>query len=374
MSADTDILILGGGPAGCSTALMLLQLCPALRVTVAEAADNSVVRPGEALDARALPLLQQLGIGAAFQAQNHLQSQGIRSYWGQNQVTERHQLYNYTGAGWQVNRSQLHTWLRQCVQAKGGMVQQGTFTRQAVWEQEHWTINLTNEQAISTTLRCRMVIDATGRKATFARHCGATIRHTDHLCGVQRFFTLPRQTAATDSFVQIEAMPDGWWYSALLPDRRWAVTWFSDSDLIRQGQLHEPSDWMQALSKAQHTHARVQDAIPDDTPVHVFNAMSQHLSQAAGTGWIATGDAACAFDPLSGQGMVKAFRSGIWAAFAALDYLNGKKAAIEKYNYIANSDFSGYIKSHAANYATEQRWQDRQFWKRRIYPNNTNLT
>ena len=359
-----DVLILGGGPAGCAVALMLLALRPNLRLIIAENETDAVVRPGEALAAQALPLLRQLGIDGAFLAQQYLQSQGIRAYWGTSEAYERHQLMNYSGAGWQLDRHTFHTFLRQCVQDKGGEVLQGRFTGHAQRDTDLWQIGLVLPQTEDLlAVHCPLVLDATGRKAVFARHCGATIVHSDRLCGVQRFFDLPENTHS-DHLIQIEAMPDGWWYSAPLPHRRCAVTWFSDSDLIRASALHLTENWDKALALATNTHERLYNTIPSGD-IHVFNAMSQHLTTAAGAGWLAVGDAACAFDPLSGQGMYKALRSGIWAAFAAFDLLKGDPTAVEKYKYIVSKEVSGYKEAHTEHYKKEQRWATNPFWQRR---------
>jgi flavin-dependent dehydrogenase len=43
----------------------------------------------------------------------------------------------------------------------------------------------------------------------------------------------------------------------------------------------------------------------------------------AGDSWLAVGDAASTFDPLSSQGIVKVLRSGVCASYAIADPLTG---------------------------------------------------
>ncbi len=52
--------------------------------------------------------------------------------------------------------------------------------------------------------------------------------------------------------------------------------------------------------------------------VHVRDASSALLSQAAGDGWIAIGDAAASFDPVTSQGLMNALSTALVAAGAIL--------------------------------------------------------
>ena len=89
------------------------------------------------------------------------------------------------------------------------------------------------------------------------------------------------------------------------------------------------------------------------------------LDQPAGRRWLAVGDAACAFDPLAGQGIYKALADGIAAAntlATALardgdlsgDFADRISAAFEEYR--ANRNYF---------YAQEQRWPTAAFWRHR---------
>ena len=57
-----DVLILGGGPAGCATALALRAQAPALAVGLIEASSYDQPRIGEVLPGVARVFLEHLGI------------------------------------------------------------------------------------------------------------------------------------------------------------------------------------------------------------------------------------------------------------------------------------------------------------------------
>jgi flavin-dependent dehydrogenase len=54
------------------------------------------------------------------------------------------------------------------------------------------------------------------------------------------------------------------------------------------------------------------------------------LDRAAGRAWIAVGDTASTWDPLSSQGIVEALRSGTSAATSVVDYLSTDTMALER--------------------------------------------
>jgi len=62
-----DVIVVGGGPAGAATALALKGGDPSLRVAVV-AGHPGGPGNGETLTSNALPLLEQLGVSAAFLA------------------------------------------------------------------------------------------------------------------------------------------------------------------------------------------------------------------------------------------------------------------------------------------------------------------
>src|SRR6185369_1865372 len=84
-----------------------------------------------------------------------------------------------------------------------------------------------------------------------------------------------------------------------------------------------------------------------------------------GDRWLAVGDAACTFDPLSSQGVMKALRSGIDAAEAIRRHLSGDARALSVYADRVATAYDDYLDTRSAYYAMEQRWPDAPFWRHR---------
>ena len=70
-------------------------------------------------------------------------------------------------------------------------------------------------------LKADFVADATGRPAHLARRLGARRLRYDRLVGAASLLRSP--APSTDTYTLVEAVPAGWWYSALLADGRLAV-------------------------------------------------------------------------------------------------------------------------------------------------------
>src|SRR5947207_6647929 len=115
---------------------------------------------------------------------------------------------------------------------------------------------------------------------------------------------------------------------------------------------------------ALHTRGRFKGCTPVSGP-SLYSASSQRLASFASDGWLAVGDAAGAFDPLSSQGIVKALRSGVHAAMAIVRHFGGDQKAIEGYSAAVTHEYNHYLDGRAAYYALERRWPDAPFWQRR---------
>src|SRR5439155_8952227 len=109
--------------------------------------------------------------------------------------------------------------------------------------------------------------------------------------------------------LMIEAVPDGWWYTAALPDQRRVIAFMSDSDIMRRLIMGDRDRWVRALRETEHVRAVAEGAEPLD-PLQFHGAGSQLVSCDAAQTLLCVGDAASSFDPVSGQGIVKALRSG----------------------------------------------------------------
>ena len=163
-------------------------------------------------------------------------------------------------------------------------------------------------------------------------------------------------------FTFIEATEDGWWYSAPLPGGRLVAAFMTDGDLEVCSSLRDREGWLAAARRAPATSERIAAYEPGGEPPAIASANTSRLSSVAGPDWLAVGDAAVSFDPLSSQGIVTALESALEAAGAIAD---GGEAALARYASAAAQRYRDYLVERARYYGAEHRWPDAPFWRRR---------
>ena len=168
----------------------------------------------------------------------------------------------------------------------------------------------------------------------------------------------------SDTRTLVEASELGWWYSAGLPNGRLIVAFMTDADLLPTGFPRVRAHWHRQLELVPHTRARV-DCLSSDTPLNVVTARTAKLDHVAGKGWLAVGDAALTFDPLSSHGITTALHYGLGAAVAIERWSEGRRDALTLYEREAQSDFDQYLRARAVQYGRERRWAASAFWRRR---------
>jgi flavin-dependent dehydrogenase len=138
----------------------------------------------------------------------------------------------------------------------------------------------------------------------------------------------------------------------------------SDADIVKRRRLHSSAAWFELLNETRHMKARLQEAELQTAPA-VHAAYSQRLERMTGRSWLAVGDAATTFDPLSSQGVCKGLHSGVMASYAIGDYFKGSSSSLDKYEAILSREFEAYLNTRADYYSQERRFEHSPFWQRR---------
>lgn len=302
--------------------------------------------------------LNALGIWERFLECGPLPSYGIRTAW--EAPAPRHQdfIQNPYGCGWHVDRARFDAMLASAaVQAGATLFLPARVASCSKTANGAWTLEIAQDGAI-LSLSGRMLVDATGRKAVFASRIGTKADVADRLIGAVSF----SEDSDIAQWTLIEAVENGWWYSVPLPGASMVFAYMTDSDLWMD------REWDQLLQQAPLTFERARSR-PIPPPSRIVSAASVVRRPAAGPGWIAIGDAALAFDPLSGQGVLKSIETGVRCASVIAKYFDGDLSALEEYETWVNETYRSYLSTRAEFYTRVERWPGSRFWQRRASRN-----
>lgn len=356
-----DVVIVGAGPAGATAAL---NLAPFRRVLLVDRLAQPADRIGESLAPAARRLLSDMGLWADFLADGHSPCYVARSMWGTEVASERDAIANLDGHGWHLDRRRFEERLRRTAMARGAALLAPARPVDLARTGDGWMLQLEHGDRV-LPVAARMVIDAGGRTSGLLKPFGAERRARDRLlCGW--LHGALAEGRAGGGMTYTESAPDGWWYTAPLPDGRRILAWHTDADLPAAAAVRSASALLNKARSSPTLSAQLADSRFDEgASLGVITAHSAVLTPAAGDGWLAAGDAALSFDPLSSQGLFNALFTGLACAEAADRALSGDASALSDYaSTLADID-AAYRRHLAAWYGLERRWPDQEFWRRR---------
>jgi flavin-dependent dehydrogenase len=359
---EAAILVIGGGPAGLATASALSK--KGLRVSVVERSDYRDIRIGEHLAPAALQYLSAMGFPGTENEHVHLCSSGVDAWWGGPTANHMDYIFHPAGRGFNLSRPLFDASLAEKCREDGAAIFTSARLLRADWRRSHWvvTVNVRDE---AVELKPRFIVDATGRAAAFARAHGSLVQGEDRQIAVVAVGCNGTDLGEHGGRILIESAETGWWYFAPLSAGRCVCMFVTDANLLpSRAKARLPLWWKQQVHSTSHIRNRVARYGRSADPL-VRCARSQRLDRFVGIGWIAVGDAAMAFDPLSSRGIGKAVEQGHLAADAIAAHLSGDREALRGYSNVVEEEYRNYRRLRVGYYSMEGRWPGAEFWRRR---------
>jgi len=357
----TDILIIGGGIAGCIAAISLVDQ---YRVTLIDKLAEPKQRIGESLAPASRRIFKELHIlqnlDPELAKRIYRKNLGMQSYWGSEQVHIVDNLRNPDGFGLNLDRREFERYLRDIAQERGVQCIWPAKLFQSELEKYHWNVIAKSENQ-EYKISADFVIDATGRQSHFARSHGIERAHYDKLIAV--WVSLPN--IMENKMSTISTSKNGWWYSAVVPNNKRVIAFQTDSDLYDKSTFKSLESLLQLSKENPHITEILNHSDLSAIEFHgVTAANSTKLNQVSGKQWVAIGDAAISFDPLSSQGMFNAMASAMQLKHLIQNFGYGQKTQ-DLYTTQINHIWQRYLDHKDIFYQQELRWKVSEFWKRR---------
>jgi flavin-dependent dehydrogenase len=358
-----DVVIVGGGAAGSAAALTLLAQGQE-NVAIVEKSDFSRPRIGETIPPDANFLLEMLGVTDVFRAQGHIPCYGSTSVWAHPTPGYNDFLVNVHGQGWHLDRSRFDAMLLNQAEARGAVVFHGAQCLGIKADKAADKVNSVRLRAAAGAmieLTASEFVDATGRSASLAVKMGARKQVDDRQVVISARFRVPARNGFGNS-TWLESEPRGWWYGARLPGDQAIVAIGTDPHLAKAAGLYDLRSWLFELTNTSLIAPLLQGAGLIAESFLISSSHSYCLNFATGANWIAVGDSASAFDPLSSAGIYKALQTGRLAADCIAEARPEGRSAYQKR---VHDDYGAYLVRNDALYLKERRWPGHGFWKAR---------
>lgn len=362
----TDVLIVGGGPAGASAALSLLTYSNT-SVTLVEQSDLNRLRVGEQVSSSFFELLSYLKIKQEdFEPGSFIPTHGTTSYWGSDLPTNRDAIFTTEHASYQLDREKFDLTMLERIADKGGEVFPRTKCTQFVQNSDKsWTVTVKHKTQGEFVIDAKFLIDATGRQANVCKQIGVISKKYDELIGVGTFSQFNTDKKLQNNQI-LETTELGWWYSAVLPNNIITTIFFSDSDLVAKNHFNKKSKWNDLLLQTKQIKHRVKGSTSITANPWIRKAFSQITDSTKCENFLAIGDAAASFDPISSMGIGFAITSAFQAANIVQAQLTSPNSdRIKTYQQDITANFKNYLKLREQFYQQEKRWATSNFWLRR---------
>lgn len=360
-----DAIILGAGPAGLALAARLAPKKVLLLERQPQAATG--IRIGESLPGGASVLLQRLGLWAEFQAGNHLERGATLSIWDTEQPVWRDSLRDPAGPGWIIDRRQFEQMLLNAALDRGAHIHYGCedfqLTRRSdAGNDDDWLLHIAADQI---THRSPVIVDASGRSARLARRLGLTHTRQDSQVCLHSFLTSPPHDE--DTTTRLLADRNGWWYCVRVPNGQRVLAYHTYAKHPERLRLQHP----EVLLEQAQQHPLLAEVLHRTQPadVHCRAAGTAMLDinnlHTAGPGFLAIGDAAITFDPISSQGLFHALASAESAATAITTNCGHNTNALNKFQHELHAISTHYRNKLQLTYQGPKRFANETFWRER---------
>jgi len=348
----TDVIIMGSGISGLVLSV-LLQRKQVPHIVLDRIQQQKVIALAETLPPSAMPLLEELELLALFQEAALRKTYGYHAVWGSRELQTTHFFNsNPFKYGLKIDKQTIQHALKAEVA-----------THILPYDVLN-TVDVTSEKVTVITtykkekqhIEGKYIVDATGRNRAVLQILQIPIQQYDELLSFSCHLPKVKHKHMIHE-VFTESFAAGWGIVSGLSENMQVMTLYTTKKTGLHKQLTNYAHWKTILADTQYLRKYLSNEAPDK--ILGGKANSSTPQYITGNNWLAIGDAALAFDPLSSHGITNA----IYTANCAVNALTRTSYTLETYQRDIQDIFNTYLDTKNILYQREQRWSKELFWE-----------
>ncbi len=324
----TDVVVIGGGPAGSTVSTLLVQ--HGYRVRLFERDRFPRFHIGESLIPETYWVFQRLKMLDKMKASAFVKKYSVQFVNASGKLSAPFHFWDNKphecSQTWQVIRSEFDTMMLDNAREQGVTVEQPARVLDVIFEKDQAVgVRVQKEDSTQEEVRARVVVDASGQSMLLANRF--KLRHWDPVLNKGAIWTYwegahraPGRDGGATLVIQTPNKKGWWWY---IPqhDHTVSVGVVAPFEYLFNGRgSHE-----QIYNEEVEACPAVKERISIGKRAAGFFATkdySYRCTQVSGPGWVLIGDAFGFLDPLYSSGVLLALKSGELAADAIAEGLS----------------------------------------------------
>ncbi|MDP1562442.1 MAG: NAD(P)/FAD-dependent oxidoreductase [Pirellulaceae bacterium] len=324
MFTETDVLVIGGGPSGATTATLVAQ--KGFQVQLLEREHFPRYHIGESLIPETFWVLERLGMLPKMRNSRFVNKHSVQFVSEHGKLSEPfyfniHKPHE-SSQTWQVYRQQFDQMMLDNARDTGVVVQEGMRVTEILFEGQRIVgARAMDESGAKHEFRAKVVVDAAGQSCLIQDRLG--LREWDPVlkkAAVWTYWKGAYRDAGRDEGATIVMQTQGkkgWFWYIPLQDDVISVGVVAPCDYLFTSRASKDFETIYAdeVAKCPGVQPRIANA-ERVAPYRAAKEYSYRSKQVAGDGWVLVGDAFGFLDPLYSSGVLLALKSGAYAADA----------------------------------------------------------
>jgi flavin-dependent dehydrogenase len=320
--SDSDVVVIGGGPAGSTASTLIAQ--QGHKVVLFERERFPRFHIGESLIPETYWVLKRLGMLEKMKQSHFVKKYSVQFVNASGKLSTPFYFWDNKphecSQTWQVARSEFDQLMLNNAREHGVQAQEGVRVLDVLFDGDRAVgVKVQADDAAGHEVRAKVVVDATGQSAMLQNRF--KLRAWDPVLNKGAIWTYwrgaVRDTGRDEGATMVIQTPSkqGWFWYIPLHNDVVSVGVVGPFDYLFKGRASHEQTYTDEVNQCPAVQQRVASA----TRVAGYFATkdySYRSRQVAGPGWVLVGDALGFLDPLYSSGVLLALRSGEMAADA----------------------------------------------------------